>query len=61
MIRVLEDLSKFCRAHESTFNPNSHVASKLDGRREVWLHICNHINLSEEDLYQLYSKSLKGD
>jgi hypothetical protein len=47
---VLADLAKFCRANRSTFHPDPHVAARLDGRREVWLRITQHLNLSTDDL-----------
>ena len=53
---VLEDLAKFCRAHESTFHAEERVAGRLDGRREVWLRIQQHLQLSEETLWNLYHK-----
>lgn len=54
--QVLRDLAKFCRAHEPTFHPDPRVAAQLDGRREVWLRIQAHLNLSSEDLWKLYGK-----
>jgi len=53
---VLADLAKFCRANETTFHPDPHVRCQLDGRREVWLRIANHLNLSDEELYELYGR-----
>lgn len=52
---VLSDLAQFCRAAESTFNPDPHVASGLAGRREVWLRIAEHLNLQEEEAWALYT------
>jgi hypothetical protein len=52
---VLADLAKFCRAHQSTFHPDTHVAARLDGRREVWLRITQHLNLTTDDLYKTAS------
>lgn len=49
---VLEDLAKFCRAEESTFHPDARVAAQLDGRREVYLRIMQHVKLSEEQLWR---------
>ncbi len=46
---VLVDLAKFCRAHESTAD-----SVRLDGRREVWLRIQQHLNLDSETLWKLY-------
>lgn len=52
---VLEDLANFCRAHESTFHKDSSVAQRLDGRREVWLRIQQHLRLSPDELWALYT------
>jgi len=49
---VLADLAKFCRAHESTYHPQ--FSDQLDGRREVWLRIQQHINLTDAQLWELY-------
>ena len=51
--RVLSDLAKFCRANESTFTPDPRAEGILQGRREVWLRISKHLNLSEDEL-QVY-------
>ena len=53
---VLKDLALFCRAHESTFHANERVQSKFDGRREVWLRIAHHLNLTPDQMWELYSK-----
>lgn len=52
---VLADLAKFCRATESTGHPDSHMAARLDGRREVFLRIQQHLQLSQDDLWKLLS------
>lgn len=52
---VLADLAKFCRAHDTTFHPDARLNSVLEGRREVWLRIQQHLNLSSDDLWELYS------
>ena len=51
---VLRDLAKFCRANQSTGNPDPHIAARLDGRREVWLRVQQHLKLSDDDLWRLY-------
>lgn len=51
---VLADLAKFCRANESTFHPDPHVAARLDGRREVWLRIQSHLKMTDDQLLKLY-------
>lgn len=50
---VLSDLAEFCRAHKSTAHPDTHVAARLDGRREVWLRIQEHLQLDDETLWKL--------
>lgn len=52
---VLIDLAKFCRADVSCFDPDPRVHAALEGRREVWLRIQQHLNLSPEQLLALYS------
>lgn len=49
---VLEDLSWFCREKRSTFDPNTHMAARLDGRREVILRIREYLDLSVPELMQ---------
>lgn len=49
---VLADLALFCRAEESTFHPDPRIAAQLDGRREVYLRIMQHLKLSEEHLWR---------
>jgi hypothetical protein len=57
--RVLTDLARFCRAGSSTFHPDSRVSATLEGRREVWLRIQQHLNLSEQDLWSLLNERMK--
>ena len=52
---VLGDLASFCRANNSTFHKDPYAAARLDGRREVWLRIQNHLQLSQEQLWDLQS------
>lgn len=51
---VLADLADFCRAHASTAHTDPHVSARLDGRREVWLRIQQHLNLDSEQLWRLF-------
>jgi len=53
---VLADLAKFCRANSTTYleDPRAHAA--LEGRREVWLRIETYLNLSPDELWELYRK-----
>ena len=52
--RVRDDLAKFCRANESTFHPDPRVEGIMQGRREVWLRIQQHLDLSEDELFALF-------
>lgn len=52
---VLADLAKFCRANESTFHSDPRVHAVLEGRREVWLRIQQHLNLTPDELFALYT------
>ena len=51
---VLADLANFCRAGKSTFDPDPRVHALLEGRKEVWLRIANHLNLTEAELYDVF-------
>lgn len=51
---VLADLANFCRAGKSTFDPDARVHALLEGRKEVWLRIANHLNLTETELYDVF-------
>lgn len=59
-VAVLHDLARFCRAHESTFHPDPRVAANLDGRREVYLRIVNHLGLTVEQLLDLSTGGSPG-
>lgn len=60
---VLRDLAVFCKATVTTEVPGDRdKALILEGRRQVWLRIQNHLNLTSEELFALYSgKQLPGD
>jgi hypothetical protein len=51
---VLKDLARFCRAHDSCFHEDARIQAALEGRREVWLRIQNHIKLTDEELWAFY-------
>lgn len=55
--KVLKDLAKFCRANRTTVHRDDRATAVLEGRREVWLRIQEHLRLSEDELFDLY----KGD
>lgn len=54
--RVLKDLAKFCRAGKTTFHVDPRAHALLEGRREVWLRIQEHLNLTEQQLLALYGE-----
>ena len=54
---VLLDLAKFCRAHETTFHVDPRVHAVAEGRREVWLRIAKHLQLTDDQLWQLYGSA----
>jgi hypothetical protein len=51
---VLQDLAQFCRANESCFHPDARASALMEGRREVWLRIKEHLDLTEEQLTELH-------
>lgn len=53
---ILKDLAKFCRAHESTFDPDPRVHALLEGRKEVWNRLQHHLQMSDEDLWIHYTR-----
>ena len=53
---VLIDLARFCRAHTTTFHADPRVAAMLDGRREVWIRIQQHLQLSDADVWRLMGR-----
>lgn len=52
---VLKDLARFCRAHESTHEADARDSLIFEGRRQVWLRIEHHLQLTPEQLWELYS------
>jgi hypothetical protein len=51
---VWKDLERFCRGTTSTFHADPRVHAALEGRREVYLRIQQHLDLSPEELADLY-------
>jgi hypothetical protein len=52
--KVLADLKRFCKATVPTANIKNVNATYLaEGRREVWLRILSHINLTDEEIHIL--------
>lgn len=58
---AMKDLAKFCYAAKSTAVPNHDLSMVLQGRREVWLRISEHLNLQPEELATLYGAVTVGE
>lgn len=58
---VLADLAKFCRANQSTFHPDPRVHAVAEGRREVWLRISQHLNLTDDQLWRMYGQPTRTE
>lgn len=57
-LEMMKDLAKFCRANESCYHQEDFMRGVLTGRREVWLRIQAHLNLSDRELWRLYNPSM---
>jgi hypothetical protein len=65
---VLADLQKFCRATRSAVMVNP-VTGAIDeratfvaeGRREVWLRITQHLNISDADLFRIVERDAESE
>jgi hypothetical protein len=53
--QVLADLARFCRMTTSTYDPTRppEAMHHLEGRREVFLRIAQHLHLDASEIYQL--------
>ena len=52
--KVLADLRRFCRATLPSADVNNvQTTYLLEGRREVWLRILGHLNMTDEDIMNL--------
>ena len=58
---VLADLAPFCRSRETCVVPGDRDRTwVLEGRREVWLRIRDHLDLTPEQLVEIYFRPAKG-
>jgi hypothetical protein len=55
-IAVMDDLTPFCRGAATCFHADARIHAALEGRREVWLRIQEHLNLTPEQLFERYAK-----
>ena len=54
---VLKDLTRYCRAKMTTFSSSAERHERswvLEGRRQVYLRIQQHLELDAKQLYKLY-------
>ena len=56
---VLDDLRKFCRDGESTFHEDPRKHALLEGRREVFLRIKDHLEMKSQDFWDKYGEGKK--
>jgi hypothetical protein len=56
---VREDLAWFCHANRSCWGDDARDQARLEGRREVWLRIQQHLTMEPEELAELYG-ALRG-
>jgi len=53
---VLQDIAVFCHVNEDDLPGDSATKiAYMAGRRSVWLRIQRHLNLSEAELFDIYS------
>jgi hypothetical protein len=52
--RVLSDLASFCLAHTSRFHVDAREHARLEGRHEVWIHIRQTLDLTDQEFLELY-------
>lgn len=57
---ALADLARFCYACEPVWHSDPNVRIALEGRREVWLHIQKNLQLSEQQVWELYIQGLNA-
>jgi hypothetical protein len=53
VLAVLKDLKRFCRGDVSCYHPDAREHAMLEGRREVWLRIREHLDLTFDELLEL--------
>ena len=52
---VLRELLSLCNAMQTCYRDDPRDHARAEGRRDVWLHIQNRINLSPTQLFRLYN------
>lgn len=51
--RVIKDLVIFCKANATTFDADARVHALFEGRREVFLRIQQHLQLTPEQILKI--------
>ena len=51
--RVLTDLVGYCHGRKTTFDADQRQHAFKEGQRDVFMRICEFINLTPEEIYQL--------
>lgn len=58
---VLEDMALFCRARETCVVPGDRDRTYvLEGRREAYLRIRDHLDLTVEQLLEIFTRPAQG-
>lgn len=55
--RVLIDLASYCRANVTTFHADPRIHARLEGRRDVWNKLQEHLHLTPDQMMQLYQQN----
>lgn len=50
---VLADLRDYCRANAAAWDRDARISDRLAGRRDVWLRISEHLNLTDDEILKL--------
>jgi len=58
---VMGDLKRFCRGNGTPWDADPRVHALLTGRFEVYTRIIQHVNLSFDDLWELYSGGIGSE
>jgi len=58
---VLEDLARFCHAHESAFHKDERATLIMLGRQEVWLRIQHQLNMTDDQLWNFYARGVEDN
>lgn len=55
--QVLPDLAEFCHANDPLpLGADERTAFRYEGRRDVWLHIREYLDLSDDELADIWKK-----